>query len=105
MEAEIGRLQWLWQRPDTPGSSADGTAELSLEDLLPADAIAAMDLFDQMQLTSVVHVCRGASSLSDAGRQLFQASRAQRSVVNDADRLRKYLQKFGLSWDVIAGVR
>ena len=37
--------------------------------------------------------------LSDAGRQLFQASRAQRTVVNDADRLRKYLGRFGLDWD------
>ena len=30
--------------------------------------------------------------------RLFQASRAQRSVVNDADRLRKYLAKYGLQW-------
>ena len=31
----------------------------------------------------------GAKTLSDAGRQLFHVSRRQRSVVNDADRLRK----------------
>jgi transcriptional regulatory protein RtcR len=50
----------------------------------------------------VVRVCRQSRSLSDAGRQLFQASRAQRSVVNDADRLRKYLVKHGLDWGQIA---
>jgi len=30
-------------------------------------------------------------------------SRARRSVVNDADRLRKYLLKFGLSWELVRG--
>jgi len=40
-----------------------------------------------------------ARNLSDAGRKLFQASRAERSVVNDADRLRKYLAKHGLHWE------
>ncbi|WP_312413469.1 RNA repair transcriptional activator RtcR [Comamonas sp.] len=101
VEAEIGRLRWLWQRPEAVDSSADASADVALEALLPGDAIEAMDLFDRMQLASVVRVCRASSSLSEAGRQLFQASRAQRAVVNDADRLRKYLQKFGLSWDVV----
>jgi transcriptional regulatory protein RtcR len=30
---------------------------------------------------------------------LFHVSRQQRSVVNDADRLRKYLAKHGLNWE------
>jgi len=50
----------------------------------------------------VVRVCKQSRSLSDAGRQLFQASREQRSVVNDADRLRKYLAKHGIEWSRIA---
>ena len=54
--------------------------------------------FHQPELEAVLRVCRKSRSLSEAGRQLFQASRAQRSVVNDADRLRKYLAKFGLEW-------
>jgi transcriptional regulatory protein RtcR len=40
--------------------------------------------------------------LSDAGRKLFNVSREQRSVINDADRLRKYLQKYGLSWEAVS---
>jgi transcriptional regulatory protein RtcR len=32
---------------------------------------------------------------------LFNVSRQQRSVINDADRLRKYLMKFGLEWDAV----
>jgi transcriptional regulatory protein RtcR len=50
----------------------------------------------------VIEVCLRAKSLSDAGRQLFDRSREQRAAVNDADRLRKYLAKFGLSWQALA---
>ena len=35
---------------------------------------------------------------SDAGRKLFQISRLGRKKTNDADRLSKYLARFGLSW-------
>ncbi|WP_066799492.1 hypothetical protein [Sphingomonas soli] len=41
---------------------------------------------------------RRSRSLSEAGRALFAASRARRTSANDADRLRKYLAKFGLEW-------
>ena len=40
-------------------------------------------------------------TLSEAERQLFDKSRMRRSVVNDADRLQKYLLKFELTWDYI----
>jgi transcriptional regulatory protein RtcR len=36
--------------------------------------------------------------LSDAGRVLFNASRQQKTSANDADRLRKYLARFGIDW-------
>ena len=42
---------------------------------------------------------RDSPTLSEAGRRLFDRSRERRSVVNDADRLRKYLLKFALSWE------
>jgi len=43
-------------------------------------------------------VCRSAPSLSAAGRELFAASRSERTSVNDADRLRKYLSRFELDF-------
>ena len=55
-----------------------------------------------MQLQAVIRVCRESQTLSEAGRKLFDQSRTQRSVVNDSDRLRKYLLKFGLSWESVA---
>ncbi|OEZ31138.1 RNA repair transcriptional activator RtcR [Variovorax boronicumulans] len=97
VEAEIARLRWLWKHEGT-GASVAADDEVDLEALLGEERFAALDLFDRLQLEAVVRVCRPARSLSEAGRQLFQASRTQRSVVNDADRLRKYLAKMGLDW-------
>lgn len=60
-----------------------------------------IDFFDQVQLAKVIEVCRSSRSLSEAGRKLFQVSRESRKSVNDADRLRKYLAKFNLTWDAV----
>jgi transcriptional regulatory protein RtcR len=52
-------------------------------------------------LVYVLGVCRESVSLSDAGRKLFAVSREKRAVANDADRLKKYLTKFGVTFDQI----
>lgn len=106
VEAEIARLQWLWQpaKDARDGLSGARAADaIDLRALLGEETLDAMDLFDQLQLAAVLRVCRQARTLSDAGRQLFQASRAQRTVINDADRLRKYLARFGLTWEQASG--
>ncbi len=36
--------------------------------------------------------------MAEAGRALFNRSREQKARSNDSDRLRKYLQKYGLKW-------
>lgn len=109
VEAEIQRLRWQWQSIPAPESGAcakpvallgQALSAPSLHDLL-GEAAIQLDTFDQLQLQSVVAVCRKHASISDAGRELFNVSRQQRSVINDADRLRKYLLKFGLDWDAV----
>ena len=60
-----------------------------------------IDLFDRRQLETVLEVCRRSASLSEAGRELFAVSRQKKANPNDADRLRKYLARFGLSWENI----
>lgn len=60
-----------------------------------------IDLFDRRQLETVLDVCRRSESLSQAGRELFAVSRLKKANPNDADRLRKYLARFGLSWETI----
>ena len=91
VEDEISRLRSQWQNADI--------AEDRLERLLSSEALAQIDLFDRLQLDSVIKVCARSASLSEAGRTLFNASRQRKSSSNDADRLRKYLAKFGLTWE------
>jgi transcriptional regulatory protein RtcR len=67
-------------------------------DLFTDAQLDALDLFDRLQLQAVLAVCRESKSAADAGRKLFAATRKQRSSINDSDRLRKYLGRFGLDW-------
>lgn len=96
VDEEIERLRAAWQNSGV--TSGEG-----LEKLLDEDAIIELDLFDRMQLLNVIEICREARSLSEAGRKLFHSSREQKKTANDADRLRKYLMRFGLSWEEIRG--
>src|SRR5581483_4625173 len=88
VEEEIERLRAAW-RP---------VAATGLEGVLSPRKIEALDLFDRLQLQAVLEVCRRSSSLADAGRKLFAATRAKRATLNDSDRLRKYLGRFDLDW-------
>ncbi len=91
VDAEIARLRRLW-------SGTQGNASNDLGGLLSPEALGALDLVDHVQLVEVIRVCRTSRTLSDAGRTLYSASRSRRSSTNDADRLRKYLARFGLDW-------
>lgn len=86
VDEEIARLQAEWQ--------ITGEAMIVNKEI---------DLFDQRQLETVLDVCRASASLSEAGRMLFAVSRQKKANPNDADRLRKYLARFGLSWESIHG--
>lgn len=98
---ERTRLEALWSGGETPG----GDGEALLADLLGPERLAEIDPFDKVQLAFVVEVCAASRSLSDAGRTLFAHSREQRKSTNDADRLRKYLARFGLEWKAIDALR
>jgi transcriptional regulatory protein RtcR len=97
---EIERLEEGWQRP---GGARLSSSEEVLSRYLSAEALAALDRFDRVQLADVLGVCAASRSLSDAGRTLFAESRKRRSSQNDADRVRKYLAKFGISWGDLGG--
>ncbi len=91
--AEIARLRHLWRGEDVVQTGKDAARQL-----LGDTAFTALDLFDQLQLNSVLKECRKHRTIADAGRHLFAASRAEKGSSNDGDRLRKYLMKYGLSW-------
>jgi transcriptional regulatory protein RtcR len=69
-----------------------------LSQLLGRDYQDRFDEFDLCQLARVLEVCRNSKSRADAGKKLFAVSRKQRNTTNDSDRLGKYLEKFGLTF-------
>jgi len=123
VEAEIARLQRGWAARAPAGAAGDSferagadsgntmgaasprslaaAADDGLRGLL-GERLSEVDEFDRVQLMHVVEVCRACKSLSQAGRRLFAASRARKKAANDADRLRKYLARFGLDWRLIS---
>jgi len=90
--AEVAYLRSAW-------AAAPSSSTSHLLDRVVAPAVAAtLDRFERVQLEDVLTVCRAASTLSAAGRTLFDRSRARKAVANDADRLRKYLARFDVEW-------
>jgi len=94
-DEEIERLRVAWEYKD------DTRSPPSLEEVLLPEKLHDLDRFDAVQLAEVVRVCRESRSLSESGRKLFSSSRKNRKQPNDADRLRKYLARFGLDWKKI----
>jgi transcriptional regulatory protein RtcR len=99
VEDEIARLRQSWA---APAASRDSGL---VARFLPTDRIAQLDRFERTQLEDALAVCLEARTLSEAGRTLFSVSRARRTTANDADRLRKYLARFGLAWQDLRAVR
>jgi transcriptional regulatory protein RtcR len=98
VEDEIQQLTDSWRSADPQAAQGDTI----LARYLSAKDIENLDRFDRVQLEDVLKVCESAKSLSDAGRELFAASRQKKTgPANDADRLRKYLARFNLSWSDI----
>ncbi len=93
VDDEIQRLKLTW------GAEGSRKEPALVERILGRDTAATLDRFDRVQLEEVLSVCRESSSLSAAGRMLFDVSRERKKTANDADRLRKYLQRFGLTWE------
>jgi transcriptional regulatory protein RtcR len=94
LDAEIERLRLSWSKP-TDGSGHDEILATVPELKAPEN----LDLFDRVQLAFVIRTCRECVNLSEAGRKLYGITREKRKVQNDADRLRKYLARFGLDWE------
>ncbi len=72
-----------------------------LEKYLGTDYANRYDLFELAQLKEVLRVCLECKTLSEAGRRLFAISRLAKTSNNDADRLARYLARFGLRFNEV----
>lgn len=99
---EIDRLLRDWSHQESLPSLTDSETEATLRAVLKEPAMKEIDLFDAVQLATVIRVCQTSKTLSEAGRTLFAASRARKAASNDADRLRKYLARFQLTFHDVA---
>jgi len=99
VEEEIARLENAW-RNSTPDED-----QMLLTTVLGDEKTAELDRFDSVQLAETIRICRSSRTLSEAGRRLFGVSRTHKKSPNDADRLRKYLSRFGLVWDDLQNTR
>ena len=94
VQEETAGLTNRWQA----GQGQERKKTQAIEELLGQEATNNLDLFDRVQLAHVVEVCKKSANLSEAGRTLFGVSRLRKKNSNDADRLRKYLAKYGIKW-------
>ncbi len=90
VDEEVERLKSGW----TPRSASKDLVDV----ILGSARAGELDRFDRVQLHEVLATCLRSRSMSEAGRSLFARSRERKTSVNDADRVRKYLAKYGLSW-------
>lgn len=95
VEEEIQRLCGRWGGGN---SKKDPSKDDPVEKILGRDRAAELDRFDRVQLADVIRVIQKTRSLSEAGRKLFAVSRQAKKRPNDADRLRKYLERFEIDW-------
>jgi transcriptional regulatory protein RtcR len=93
VEAEIATLRRAWRGASV---AASALATPRADAALGARA-AELDLFDRAQLEIVLAAMEKARGLAEAGRLLFGASRRAHRALNDGQRVRKILQRFGLS--------
>ncbi len=94
VDEEIRRLEAAWTRT---------VRETRLVDRLLG--AAELDRFDRVQLEDVLAVCVASRSMAEPGWRLFALSRTRRKTVNDGDRVRKYLAKFGIDRGDVEALR
>jgi transcriptional regulatory protein RtcR len=103
VDEELDRLRQAWAPTRAAALTAPERGPVAPAHALLGARAAEFDPFDLAQLDEVLRTCRASRSLSEAGRRLFAVSRTAKTSTNDADRLRKYLARFGLAWADVAG--
>lgn len=100
VQTEMTRLRKEWSIESRFATND----EKLCQKLMTVEQLSKIDLFDRLQLEKVLEICRRCDSMAEAGRQLFSNSSQKKQSTNDSDRLRKYLQRFGISWKMIGTI-
>ncbi len=90
---EWNRLKKQWRQ-----DGKQDTDNINLVKRVLGDNASELDLFESCQLQKVLEVCQYSRNMAEASRKLFAHTIREKKSINDSDRLRKYLAKFGLSW-------
>ncbi|SHN59772.1 sigma 54-interacting transcriptional regulator [Desulfovibrio litoralis] len=94
-EMQYLKSNWIrWQNTTTE------TFELS-QSLLDEEIYSNLDYFELVQLEAVLQECKKYKTLAEAGRTLFNKSRQIKSTQNDSHRLRLFLKKYNITWQMI----
>ena len=93
VDKEIERLRFQNENQETVYSS-----EIELADYIKQERLDEMDTFEIIQLKPVIAACLKFSTLSEAGRFLYDKSLERKKSSNDSDRLKKHLGKYGIGF-------
>lgn len=97
VKPEIEKLKREWREEINTENNIDNLCE----SIISNAQLDTLDLFDRIQLEKVLELCKSCDNMAEAGRKLFNNSLQKKSSTNDSDRLRKYLQRFGITWKAI----
>ena len=99
VKSETALLQSHWTKLSRPASASTEDDAALLSNLLGTDYTNKFDSFDLVQLAHVIRTCRQSRTMAETGRRLFSVTRAAKEKPNDTDRVKKFLTRFGLSWE------
>ena len=98
VEDEIQRLKHDWLATSNNDDPKEITARF-----LDEKTHAGLDLFEHIQLAGIASVCNKTRSMAEAGRLLFDQSRAAKKSINDSHRLKQLLAKYDIGFEQLKG--
>lgn len=102
VDEEINRLKKKWQAAPKNG----WTPSEVIDPILGRGSSRSIDYYEQLKLANLILVCQNSRSMAEAGRKLFNISRANKKSNNDSHRVRQLLEKYGISFeDILTGTQ
>lgn len=96
VEEEIARLQRKWSSKDESQSDS-----IYIDSLLGQGYSLKLDRYEQIKLAGLLRVCQSSKSMAEAGRKLFQVSRAEKKSANDSHRVKQLLAKYDVTFETL----